>query len=64
MKMRETITTIAEKSGVSKSTVDRALKNQPGVSPETRELVLRVASECGYRKISRGVHSAGKIHRL
>lgn len=50
MKMRETITTIAEKSGVSKSTVDRALKNQPGVSPETRELVLRVASECGYRK--------------
>lgn len=48
--MRATIKSIAELAGISKSTVDRALKNQPGVHPETREKVLRIAEECGYRK--------------
>ncbi|MGN1015086.1 MAG: substrate-binding domain-containing protein [Butyricicoccus sp.] len=47
--MRATIKTIAEMAGVSKSTVDRALKGQPGVHPDTREKILQVAEECGYQ---------------
>ena len=47
--MRATIKTIAELAGVSKSTVDRALKGQAGVHPDTRERILKAAEQCGYQ---------------
>lgn len=39
---------IAKHLGVSIATVSRALNDQPGVSPEVRERVLRFANETGY----------------
>lgn len=47
--MRATIKSIAELSGTSKSTVDRALKGLPGVNQETRQRILEIAEQCGYR---------------
>jgi len=48
---RMTITSfqIAELCGVSRGTVDRALNNRPGISPRTREKILKAAEELGYR---------------
>jgi transcriptional regulator with XRE-family HTH domain len=40
---------IAKQSGVSTATVSRVLNDQPGVSPEVREKVLRAAAEANYR---------------
>jgi len=40
---------LARQCGISQGTVDRALHNRPGVSPKTRERVLRIAKELGYR---------------
>ncbi|MGE4547973.1 MAG: LacI family DNA-binding transcriptional regulator [Intestinibacillus sp.] len=40
--------TIAERAGVSVNTVSQALRNMPTVKVETRETVLRIASELGY----------------
>lgn len=42
-------TKLAEICGVSQGTVDRALNNRPGISPKTKERILRVAKEFGYR---------------
>ncbi|WP_308634921.1 LacI family DNA-binding transcriptional regulator [Paenibacillus silvisoli] len=47
--MKVTSKQLAELCGVTRGTVDRALNNRPGVSPETREKVLKVAAEYGYR---------------
>ncbi|MCI8801793.1 MAG: LacI family transcriptional regulator [Oscillibacter sp.] len=44
-----TIKDIARLSGVSVTTVSRALNNAPEISEETRERVLRVCREQGYR---------------
>jgi len=44
-----TITDVARAAGVSRSTVSRVLNNQPGVSPETRERVLRAIEELKYQ---------------
>ncbi len=44
-----TITDVARKAGVSRSTVSRVLNNQPGVRPETRERVLRAIEELRYQ---------------
>jgi LacI family transcriptional regulator len=46
--MRPTLQDIAEKAGVSTATVSRTLNNRPGVHPETRAEVLRIAQELGY----------------
>jgi DNA-binding LacI/PurR family transcriptional regulator len=46
--MTVTVRDIADKAGVSVGTVSRALKNQRGLSDETRRLVRRVARELGY----------------
>jgi DNA-binding LacI/PurR family transcriptional regulator len=46
--MTVTIRDIAEAAGVSIGTVSRALKNQRGLSDETRRLVRRIARELGY----------------
>jgi LacI family transcriptional regulator len=39
---------IAEKAGVSISTVSRTLNNYPDVSEETREKIFRIARELNY----------------
>jgi len=46
--METTISDVAGRAGVSKSTVSLVLNGRPGVSQETRELVLRAAAELGY----------------
>lgn len=40
---------IANICGVSRGTVDRALNNRPGVSEETKKMILKVAAEHGYQ---------------
>ncbi len=42
-------TRIAQICGVSQGTVDRALNNRSGISPKTKEKVLKIAKEYGYR---------------
>ncbi len=42
-------TKIAEICGVSQGTVDRALNNRKGISTVTKEKILKVAQEYGYR---------------
>ena len=46
---RTTIVDIAKAAGVSKSLVSLAIRNDPGVSATTRERILRIADELGYR---------------
>ncbi len=46
---RPTIISVAKRAGVSKSLASRALRGEPGVSAEKRELVLESAQELGYR---------------
>lgn len=48
---------IARLCGVSRGTVDRALNNRPGISPETGEHIRRMAEELGYRphQLARGL---------
>ncbi|MBB6732964.1 LacI family DNA-binding transcriptional regulator [Cohnella zeiphila] len=47
--MSKTSQQIAEICGVSRGTVDRALNNRPGINPETKERILKVAEQLGYR---------------
>ena len=58
-KMRE----IAEKTGLNISTVSRALRDAPDISPETVSLVKRAAMQMGYhlRTNSRGSNTVGLI---
>lgn len=44
-----TIRDVAKKAGVSTATVSRVLNNSPAVRPETRDKVLAVIDETGYR---------------
>lgn len=57
--MSPTISDVAERAGVSKSTVSLVLNNKPSVSAELREVVLAAANELGYqlprRRLSRTV---------
>lgn len=46
--MRPTLQDIAEKAGVSTATVSRTLNDRPGVHPDTRTEILRIAQELGY----------------
>lgn len=46
---RPTIIDVAERAGVSKSLVSLALRGERGVSTASRERILRVADEMGYR---------------
>ena len=48
-KQRATITDVARAAGVSKGLVSFALNDRPGVSPETRDRILQVADELGWR---------------
>lgn len=47
--MAVTIKQIAEKSGVSRGTVDRVLNHRGNVNPDTEAIVRKVALELGYR---------------
>ena len=42
-------TKLAKICGVSQGTVDRALNNRPGISPSTKEKILKAAKEYGYK---------------
>jgi DNA-binding LacI/PurR family transcriptional regulator len=44
-----TIADVAKRAGVSKGLVSFALNDRPGVSPETRQRILQVAGELGWR---------------
>jgi len=46
---RPTIRSLAESLGVSRTTVSDALRNQPRVSAETRDLIQQAARAAGYR---------------
>ncbi|WP_058302657.1 LacI family DNA-binding transcriptional regulator [Gorillibacterium timonense] len=48
MKNKVTIQQIADLTGKSKFAVSRALSGKPGVSDETRDLIVRTAGELGY----------------
>lgn len=48
MSRRITIKDVSARAGVSTYTVSQALGGKPGVSDETREMVVRLASEMGY----------------
>lgn len=57
---RATIADIAQRLGVSKTTVSLALRNQPGVSEDTRQAVLEMAKRLGYQaKKKRGRSESG-----
>jgi DNA-binding LacI/PurR family transcriptional regulator len=46
---RPTIADIARRAGVSKGAVSYALNDRPGVSPHTRQRILAIAEEIGWR---------------
>ncbi|MED9904879.1 MAG: LacI family DNA-binding transcriptional regulator [Lachnospiraceae bacterium] len=59
--MKPTIQLVAQKAGVSMSTVSRVLNNHPAVLPETRARVLSVMQELDYtpNQLARGLSSNG-----
>ena len=62
---RLSTTQIAEICGVSQGTVDRALNNRKGISPKTKEKILNVAKEYGYRpNIHASSMAGGKSHLI
>lgn len=46
--MKANLTAISERLGISPSTVSRALRNHPSISPETRAKTIEAANEMGY----------------
>jgi LacI family transcriptional regulator len=63
--MAITIKDVAREAGVNISTVSRALNNEYGVNPETRDLVFAVANRLNYRpnRVARGLVT-GRSHSL
>jgi LacI family transcriptional regulator len=70
MRRKVTIQEIADLVGVSKFAVSRALSAKPGVSAQTRELILKTAGQLGYFKTNEPkrhegdappVYSSGKL---
>ena len=61
--MAVTLQQIAEKAGVSRGTVDRALNNRGRIRPEVAEKIRKIAQEMGYRP-NRAGESAGSYQPL
>lgn len=63
MPRRTTIVDVAERAGVSRQTVSRAMNDLPGISAGTRERVLAAAKELSYRpsRFGRGLVEQGPI---
>lgn len=61
---RISTTKIAEICGVSQGTVDRALNNRTGINEKTKEKILSVAREYGYRPNIHASSIAGGKSRL
>lgn len=57
--MATTMKDVARRAGVDVSTVSLAINNDPRIRTETRERILAIASELGYRKnhLARGLRS-------
>lgn len=57
--MATTMKDVARRAGVDVSTVSLAINNDPRIRPETRERILSIATELGYRKnhLARGLRS-------
>lgn len=51
--MKVTLEKIAQACGVSRGTVDRALKSKPGVRPELAERIIQTAQKMGYESPER-----------
>lgn len=47
---RATISDVAKAAGVSKQTISRVINDSPNVTPATREKILAIISELGYRR--------------
>lgn len=61
MKSQKISTTqLAKICGVSQGTVDRALNNRPGINPQTKEKVLRIAKQYGFRLKNPEREASGK----
>lgn len=58
---RVTIQDVADKLGLSKFSVSRALSGKPGVGDATRNRVLRAAHAMGYRVNAEMAHAIGQI---
>lgn len=60
-----TVKEIADLAGVSRGTVDRALKNRPGINEETKKRILEIAEQYDYKPNIIGkalVYSGKPIH--
>lgn len=55
-----TLATVARLAHVSVSTVSRALNNDYGISPETRQRVLDAAEACGYFQEKKRIHDENR----
>src|SRR5699024_5837738 len=63
MSRRATIIDVAQRAGVSRQTVSRAMNDLPGISAGTREKVLAAAQELNYRpsRFGRGLVEQGPV---
>ena len=55
-----TLREIADRLGVSVSTVSRALAGHPAISAQTREQIITTAAEAGYRVPSQAVAASAR----
>ena len=61
--MAVTIQQIADKAGVSRGTVDRALNNRGRINPEVADQIRQIAEEMGYapKNRKRSISSTGNL---
>ena len=64
IRMAVTVQQIADATGVSRGTVDRALNNRGRVDPEVAERIRRTAEEMGYVKKPRKTNGKRKSCRI
>ena len=54
---------VAQAAGVSRNAVSLALRNDPQIPPATRERIVRIAQELGYRKNPTVAHLMAELRR-